>query len=302
MAGALVGDRIDDLGLEVVLGTLERGGQGRPDVDQAEHVVDPGAVAAEQVVDPRDVQSGPPGQRDPLVGPRLVAVRTHQQHPVGDGLTDVRPERRLERVPRGVDGVGGHHPVGRQLAAGDHHEAGHGRDDGVLAGDLGGRLGLPGEQRPQAGVDALDVLVVQRLAQDRVDVAEDVVDVGAAGRGVGLVEVPRGVGGADDPVPAPRDDEQHRRLGTHDEPGVGPDPVPGHHEVDALGRLDVQGAAAADHLLDLVGPDAGRVDDHVGADLEVGAVLQVAGADTHDPLPLAEEPGHLDPGRDLGSV
>ena len=39
----------------------------------------------------------------------------------------------------------------------------------------------------------------------------------AAGRGVRLVEVPRGVGGADDPVPAPRDHEEHRLLGAHDE-------------------------------------------------------------------------------------
>ena len=45
-----------------------------------------------------------------------------------------------------------------------------------------------------------DVVVVERLAQQRVDVVEQVVDVGAAGGGVGLVEVPVGVGGADDPV------------------------------------------------------------------------------------------------------
>ena len=42
----------------------------------------------------------------------------------------------------------------------------------------------------------------------------------SAGRGVGLVEGPRGVGGADDPVPAPRDHEQHRRLRAHDEAGL----------------------------------------------------------------------------------
>ena len=110
------------------------------------------------------------------------------------------------------------------------------------------------------------------------------------------------VGGADDPVPAPRDHEQHRRLGADDEPRLGPDPVARDDEVDALGRLDVQRAPAADHLLDLVGPDAGRVDDDPGADLELAAVLQVEGAYADHPLALAEEAGHLDPRRDLRAV
>ena len=108
---------------------------------------------------------------------------------------------------------------------------------------------------------------------------------------VRLVEVPRGVGGADDPVPAPRDHEEDRRLGAHDEAGLGADPVARHDEVDALGRLHVQRAAAADHLLDLVGPDAGGVDDHPGPDLELAAVLEVEGADADHPLALAQEAG-----------
>ena len=41
--------------------------------------------------------------------------------------------------------------------------------------------------------------------------------------------------------------------------------------------LHVQRAAAADHLLDLVGPDAGGVDDDPGPDLEVASGLQVDG-------------------------
>ncbi len=89
---------------------------------------------------------------------------------------------------------------------------------------------------------------------------------------------------------APGDDEQHRRLRAGDEPGLGPDPVAGHHEVDALAGLDVQGAAAADHLLDLVGPDAGRVDHDLGPDLELAAGLEVERAHADDPVALAEEP------------
>ena len=43
-------------------------------------------------------------------------------------------------------------------------------------------------------------------------------------------------------------------------PVAGVDPVARHDEVDALGRPDPELAAAAEHLLDLVDPDAGGVD------------------------------------------
>ena len=69
-----------------------------------------------------------------------------------------------------------------------------------------------------------------------------------------------------------------------------------------LRRLHVQRAAPADHLLDLVGPHAGGVDDHAGPDLELASVLQVEGADADHPLALAQEAGDLDPGRDVGAV
>ena len=45
-------------------------------------------------------------------------------------------------------------------------------------------------------------------------------------------------------------------VGAQDEPGLGPDPVPRHDEVDPLARLDVEDAPPTDHLLDLVGPHA----------------------------------------------
>ena len=56
-----------------------------------------------------------------------------------------------------VDRVLGHDPVGRVLAAGDDDQPGGGVGDDVLARQLARRVGLAGQQRPQPGVDALDV-------------------------------------------------------------------------------------------------------------------------------------------------
>ena len=80
------------------------------------------------------------------------------------------------------------------------------------------------------------------------------------------------------------------------------DPVARHDEVDALAGLDVEAAAAADHLLDLVGPDAGGVDHDPGPDLEVASGLEVAGAHADHPLALAQEAGHLGAGGDVRAV
>ena len=150
--------------------------------------------------------------------PESAASRSRRFHSAGEA--GGAPQRHLRRTGRGhppgqvagrhVDGVRRHDPVGRVLAAGHRDQAGHGLGDGVLAGQLGGGVGLAFEQRPQAGVDALDVVVGQRGPQHPVDLPEQVVDVAAAGGGMGEVEVPVGVGRADDPVRAPGDHEQHR--------------------------------------------------------------------------------------------
>ncbi len=71
-----------------------------------------------------------------------------------------------------------------------------------------------------------------------------------------------------DPVPAPGDDEEHALLGAQDQAGVELQAVARHHQVDALRGAHVELAALADHVLDVVGPDAGRVDHLAGADLE----------------------------------
>ena len=75
-----------------------------------------------------------------------------------------------------------------------------------------------------------------------------------------------------------------------------------HDEVDALAGVDVELRLAADELLHLVGPHTGRVDDDLGADLEVALALEVAGADADDPVALAQEAGDLGAGRDVGAV
>ncbi len=90
--------------------------------------------------------------------------------------------------------------------------------------------------------------------------------------GCALCKRPVGVGGADDPVRAPRDHEQHRLLGAQDQAGLGVDPVARHHDVHALRGPHVEAAAAAGQRLDVVGPDAGAVDDDRGLDVDLWSV------------------------------
>ena len=106
----------------------------------------------------------------------------------------------------------------------------------------------------------------------------------------------------DDPVPAPRDDEQHALLGPQDQPGRRVDPVLGHDQMDALGRPDVELAALADHRLGVVRPHPGGVDDLLGADLVLPAALHVLHPGADDPLALAQEAGHPRAVGDLRAV
>ena len=100
-----------------------------------------------------------------------------------------------------------------------------------------------------------------------------------AGRGrMREVEVPVGVGGADQPVVLPRNDQQHRRVGPQDQPGVAGDLLARHHDVHALGRAHLEPAPPARQRLDLVGPDAGAVEHHAGANGRLAPVLGVAHA------------------------
>ena len=91
---------------------------------------------------------------------------------------------------------------------------------------------------------------------------------------------------SDDPVAAPRDHEQQRLLGSRDDAGRAVDAVARHHQVHALGRTNLELTSAADHLLDFVGPHAGRVDDMLGVNLERLTRLEVGGNDADNPIVL----------------
>ena len=210
---------------------------------------------------------------------------SHRWAPTSGSMRGARRRHAGQPRDRRVDGVLGHDAVGRVLAAGDQDEARHGHDDGVLAGEPAGLVGLPGQQRAQAGVDAEDLVGGHRPDEHPVDLVEDVVDVGAAGRRVVAVQPPRGVGGADDPALAPRDDEQHARRRPQDQPGLrlavgrqrrGVDRRARHDQVHALGRAHLQaGRGDPEHRADVVAPDAGRGDDAARPDGERRPVGEV---------------------------
>jgi hypothetical protein len=53
----------------------------------------------------------------------------------------------------------------------------------MLAGELGGLLVLAGQQGAEAGIHTLDVVMGDRVVNTELICAENVVDVGLAGRG-----------------------------------------------------------------------------------------------------------------------
>ena len=216
---------------------------------------------------------------------RVVTLSPEQRDPLGARRRHptVQPSRDL------VDRVGGHHAICRVLAARHHHQTRRRMANDMLARQRRCCLALACQQWSQPGIDALDVLPRQRGDQHRVDVVKDVVDIAAAGGGVCLVQRPVGVGGADDPVPTPGDDEQHGRRGTQDQAALGLDPVPRHDQVDTLAGPDPELPPLAHHRLGLVGPDAGSVENLLGTNLEVLSRLQIADPDSGDALALADE-------------
>ncbi len=88
-----------------------------------------------------------------------------------------------------VDGVLGHHPIGRVLTACDHHQARDTVCDSMFTGQCRRVGAFAGQQRAQAGVDPLDVVLGERNSQHGVDLIQQVADVLLARRGgVRLVE------------------------------------------------------------------------------------------------------------------
>src|SRR5699024_656123 len=126
-----------------------------------------------------------------------------------------------------------------------------------------------------AGVHADQVIHGQVGGKDVVGVVQHVVDVLPGGHRVLAVLLPRGVGGADDPVPLPGDDEQYRLLGAQEQAGAAVDAILGDDHVDALGGQDFESFGGPGHCLGVLGPHAGGVDDVPGVDRVVLAGLQV---------------------------
>ena len=159
----------------------------------------------------------------------------------------------------------------------------------MLAGELGGRIGFPGEQRAQAGVHPGHVFAGQRVGEQAVRLAQQIVDVGLAGRRMGKIKTPVGVGGADQPVAVPRNDEEQAGGGPRDQPAAGVDPVARDDQVDPLGGPHPELSPTTQQLLDVVDPDSGRVDDVARADVELPPRLQVPDPGARGPVLVADE-------------
>ena len=135
------------------------------------------------------------------------------------------------------------------------------------------------------------------VVEHAVDLLEQVVDVGAAGGRVGEVELPVGVGRPDDPVRAPRDDEQHALLGAQDR--ARPSALIRSRGTTRWMPLEARTwswPAAADQLLDVVGPHPGGVDDW-RARTSILAGLEVRDPAPDDAVALAQEADDPCPGR-----
>src|SRR5215218_6769739 len=117
-----------------------------------------------------------------------------------------------------------------------------------------------------------------------------------------FVELPVGVGGADDPVTAPRNDEEQALLGAGDQPRHGVDAVPGHHKMDAFGRADSELSTTAQHLLQLVDPHTCSIDGLLRSDGELAARLKIANRHPGNPVRLTQEADDASTGGDGRAV
>ena len=237
------------------------------------------------------------GRRPPALG------RPHQLQRGGAALG-----AGAEELDHLVDGVGGHAPVGGQLAAGDGDDPVARRGHEVAAGQVGAApitcawAGV-GHERTKAGPEPDDVGRVEPLGGHRRDRLQQVVDVGPGAPRLVEGALVVGVGGADvDPVAAgPGDDEDRPSLLGSGQDGGHPGRQLRPHEGDvdplggpdggraiAVGRCRCEGQRSQPgHLVD---PDAGGVDDDRRLDLDVAAVGPDGGAG-HPSRGPPEEPG-----------
>ena len=266
--------------------------------DQVEQLAGQRPVPADQVLDGGERQPVVLGQPPGRGADRGEAVRAEQRQLVGDR----RRRRPRQALHRGVHHVPGHQPVGGELPAGDRREPGQRHVHHVLPRQFRGRgLGGGRDERSQAGVDADDVRPGERLGEDPVGRGEDVVDVLAGGGGLVPLAGPLGVGGADDPPLAPRDEEQHALLGADDHAGVGVDGGPGHHQVHALGHPHLVTGPHPVERVHQVGPHPGAHHHPLrqNVDRPVGFFVKHPGADHRRPVRRPQQrrrarPGHHD--------
>ena len=179
-------------------------------------------------------------------------------------------------------------PVGRVLPSGDGDEAGDRLADSVFSRELARRIAFSLEQGAQTGIYPFDVFVPKRLSEDRVDAVKQVVDVTTTRSGMCEIEIPVRVGGADDPVILPGNDEEHALFSSQDQPGIAVDSVARDDEMDAFRRAHVNSSAAGT-LLDMVCPDAGGVHHLPRFDREILSRLETPRIDASDP-----RAGHLE--------
>ena len=172
----------------------------------------------------------------------------------------------------------------------------------MLARELRSLVTLASEQGPQSRIYALDIVSGERGLQDAVDVFEQVVDVGCGRSRMRLVELPVGVGGADEPVPAPRTDKEHTLLGSQQQAVLRAKTVAWHNKVYSLRSPHREGGSLPHELLQVVGPYTCRVDYLLRANLERLVAHQVAGGDTHHSLTDLHETLNTHPARDVSPI
>lgn len=273
MQGTFVADSEDDVCTQE-LGCLSQGStEGGVSVDESAEVLNLRAVTLEQVGDTVLIPAVTLCVACTVSSDCVVAVCTDQADGCGHGGVLLSLLAQCE-----VDSVGSHDTVGGELAACDGAHAGCNLGHGVLAGNLGGccavlDLGL--QQRAQTGVGADDVLAGQRVSDQLVGLHQDVVDVLAGCDGALAVLGVGGVGGANDPVTLPGDDEENGLLGLGEDTAGCVDAVAGNHDVNTLGCQNLQATFGVSEGLGLFGPHAGCVDDVLCAHVQALAGLQV---------------------------
>ena len=207
----------------------------------------------------------------------------------------------VEQLVDLIDGVLGHGPVGRELAAGDRDDTRAGDADAVTAREVGGAfLGGGAEQRAQSGPRCGDVRFGEWRDQRAIDGAQEICHV--VGRALRIVDVAVviGVGGADVRVLPPRHDEDrafvagdrnhHRDLVLH--------LVPRHRDVHAFGRPERRGMRSFIERTHFVGPNPARVHHDPRRDLDVASTGgSVVGVNAHTRHASRRRLQHRDGGR-----